>query len=318
MSAIGEAKTTVPREPDFGCKGVDTDCEPLVCVFSSVHEIKIGSGTTSRKQKSKMLWYVEQKDDETYEIQKVNSHFVPTGKSEVISFDQLMQHYAPEVEIHMAKVGPAMRRLHETLDKGDNHRHAQELDEAEDEYSRALEVDEENVRAIFGLGIVYTERNNVANAQAVFKQLVHMEAAFQEEHKHLFNEFGISLRKNRMFHEAVRYYSRALEFCEEGDEHLYYNLARVFYEQGDWANCFDNVRKALDLNESLYAALGLCQLMDALHRDSSLLSKYEKPPVPQDVGIEAGALFKRLGGLVEQLTTKPGSNIIENLKEGEN
>ncbi|WP_187170421.1 tetratricopeptide repeat protein [Salidesulfovibrio onnuriiensis] len=276
-----------------------------------MREIKIGSGTTAKKQKSKILWYVEQTGEDDFQIKKVNSHFVPTGKAESITFDQLMQEYAPEVEIHLAKVGPAMRHLHDTLDKGDALRHEDELEGAEEQYTLALEVDEENVRAIFGLGIVYTELRKISHAQAVFKQLVNMEAAFQEEHKHLFNEFGISLRKGRMFNEAARYYARALEFCVDEDEHLYYNLARVFYEQGDWNKCFENLKAALEINDNLTPALGLCRLIDALYRDKALLTKYEKPPVPEGVGLEATRLYKALGGLPDSIVTTAGSNIIE-------
>ncbi len=297
--------------PSFDCQGVDCDKEPLICVFSSVREIKIGSGTTARKQKSKILWFVEQTGEETYSIRKINSHFVPTGKAEEISFDQLMQEYAPEVEIHMGKVGPAMRNLHDTIEKGDQHRTEEEFEEAAEQYSMALEVDEENIRAIFGLGISYTELKKVSHAQAVFKQLVSMEAAFQPEHKHLFNEFGISLRKHRMFNEASRYYSRAFEFSLEGDDHLHYNLARVYYEQGDWKKCFENVRQALEINEELVPALGLCRLIEALYRDTNLLARYEKPPVPEKVGTEAGRLYKSLGGLTDAIVTDPGSNIVD-------
>lgn len=284
--------------PDFGHRGVDNDREFLSCVFSSIREIKVGTGTTARKQKSKVIWFVEQLDDNAYQIRKVNPYFVPTGEAKNITFEELMKDYTPEVEIHMAKVEPAMRNLHARLEKGDAHRHNKEHDDAEIEYNMALEVDEENVRAIFGLGLVYAERRNVERAQAVFKQLVDMDAAFQEDHKHLFNEFGISLRKNELFQEATEYYTRALEFCEEGDEHLYYNLARVHYEQGDWKNCFTNVSHALKLNNALREALGLCELIDALHKDTNLLEKYGKPPVPDDVGAEAGALFSSLSGTV--------------------
>ena len=52
------------------------------------------------------------------------------------------------------------------------------------------------------------------------------------EHKHLFNEFGIALRKKGMFGEAIRYYHRAIELTRK-DENIYLNLARAHFEKGD-------------------------------------------------------------------------------------
>ena len=69
------------------------------------------------------------------------------------------------------------------------------------------------------------------------------------EHKHLFNEFGIALRKKQMFDEAIRYYHRAIELTQK-DENLYLNLARAHFEKGDRAPAFANLRICLEINSA--------------------------------------------------------------------
>jgi hypothetical protein len=61
---------------------------------------------------------------------------------------------------------------------------------------------------------------------------VGLEAAFAPEHKHLFNEFGISLRKSRMVDQSIEYSTRALALTST-DENLHYNVARAYFEKGD-------------------------------------------------------------------------------------
>jgi tetratricopeptide (TPR) repeat protein len=82
---------------------------------------------------------------------------------------------------------------------------------------------------------------------------VRLDAAFDKQHKHLFNEFGINLRKNRMLDQALDYYKRA-EDLTQTDENLHYNIARAFFEKNDVANCFEYLKKALAINPELSAA----------------------------------------------------------------
>ena len=84
----------------------------------------------------------------------------------------------------------------------------------------------DNVRANFGIGLTYLERGESDKAENIFARLIKLDGAYEEEHKHLFNEFGISLRKNKMFSQSLEYYLRALDLTKK-DENLYINIARV-------------------------------------------------------------------------------------------
>ena len=102
------------------------------------------------------------------------------------------------------------------------------------------------MRANFGIGLTYMERGDAEKAQDIFERLVKLDGAFEPEHKHLFNEFGINLRKNKMLQQSVEYYERALQLSQS-DENLYMNMARALLETKDINGCIDNLLKALEI-----------------------------------------------------------------------
>ncbi len=222
--------------------------ERLRGVFSLQETRKVGTGTTTRKTVTKTFWYVDQ-DDATGElmIQPLNSNYVPTGSSKPIERDELLAKYTPELEFYTSTVYPKIREVNQNIEDGDGHREKGELFSAEFEYDSALAVDEENVRANFGIGITYLEQGEQAKAENILDRLVTLDAPFAVEHKHLFNEFGISLRKNKMLDKALEYYARAIDLGNE-DENLFLNVARVHLEKEDFTNCLEYVKKAMFLD----------------------------------------------------------------------
>ncbi len=189
---------------------------------------------------------MEQQGDEII-CQPLNPNYVPSGPKRKVSMDELIAKFSPEPEFYQMSVYPKMRELNQTVNKADGHRDKGETFAAEYEYSRALKVDEENVRANFGIGLTYMERGELEKAENIFERLVKLESAFEPEHKHLFNEFGINLRKSKMLSQAVEYYQRALQLSEN-DENLHTNLARALFETKDIDGCIQHLFRALELS----------------------------------------------------------------------
>lgn len=214
-------------------------------VFSSQEVRKVGTGTTTRKSVHKTFWFVEQHGDEIV-CQPLNTHYVPSGPKRTITLDELLTKFSPEPEFYQNSVFPKMQQLNKTIEKGDEHREKGENFSAEHEYKAALKVDCDNVRANFGIGLTYLERGDTSKAQNIFDRLVRLDATFEEEHKHLFNEFGIQLRKNSMIPQAIAYYERAIEMSET-DENLYMNMARAQLENENIYLCLDYLLKALKI-----------------------------------------------------------------------
>ena len=216
--------------------------KPFRSVFSSQTFAYVGFGATKRKVKQNVLILAEEMPDGTYRTRSLNKHFVPSGASKTLTREELLADFLPEPELYMNKVLPILRKVQQTVDAADEHRRQGELISAEFEYKNALRVDEEHIRATFGLGLTYLDRGESDNANLVCRRILTLDAAFEEEHKHLFNEFGINMRKHRMYSQALRYYFKAYRLTKS-DENLLYNIARTYYEKRK----FKLARKFLDM-----------------------------------------------------------------------
>ncbi len=216
-------------------------------VFSSQNVQKIGTGSTVRRTISKMYWMVKENDQGEVEVQPLNTSYVPAGPKSSVSMDDFLSKYLPEPEFYVSTVYPKMKELGGTVQRGEKARQAGATYSAEFEFQNALAVDEENVRANFGLGLTYMDRGETSKANDIFERLVGLDAAFEAEHKHLFNEFGINLRKTGMQDQAIDYYNRALEMTAN-DENLHYNMARAYYEKGVLEKTTEHLQKALSIN----------------------------------------------------------------------
>ncbi|MBG0790664.1 MAG: tetratricopeptide repeat protein [Desulfovibrionaceae bacterium] len=223
-----------------------TSEELIEGVFSIEKTGKIGTGTTARRVTQTALYYVQEVDGGMVDIQLLNDRNVPFGQVERITREELLTGYLPMPQLYKEVVGN-LRAVQKSLARGDKYRKRGETFTAEFEYSNALSLDERNVRANFGIGLCLLARDETDKAKEVFDRIVKIDAAFEDEHKHLFNEYGIALRKKRLGDQAVDYYRRALEITRD-DENLWYNMARVFFDQEKWAECVEAVSRCLSLN----------------------------------------------------------------------
>ncbi len=235
--------------------------EPFKGVFSTQSLGVIGFGTTKRKVKQNVFVFAEEQEDGRFLLRTLNKHFIPSGKARLVTKDELLGSYLPEPDLYLNKVVPMMRQVRETVEVADGHRSQGEHMSAEFEYKNALRVDEEHIRATFGLGLTYLDRGELDNANLVCRRIITLEAAFGEEHKHLFNEFGIKMRKHGMYSQALRYYFKAYRLTRS-DEHLLYNIARTYYEKDKPRLARKFLDMALGLNPDFAEASGLMRVIE--------------------------------------------------------
>jgi len=214
-------------------------------VFSVEKTGKIGTGTTARRVKQTALFYAKEVGGGMVDIQLLNDQNVPFGAVDQISKEELLAEYIPMPQLYKEVMGN-LRSVQKSLARGDKFRKRGETFTAEFEYANALDLDEENVRANFGIGLCLLERDDKEKAREVFDRILKIDSAFEDEHKHLFNEYGIALRKKALGDQAADYYQRALELSHD-DENLWYNLARVFFDQERWGECAEAVSQCLAL-----------------------------------------------------------------------
>lgn len=245
--------TEFGQEGDFAVPD-DVQRTLIKGLFSSQKVEKVGTGTTTRKTVSKTFWFCEEREDGMVETQPLNISNVPSGPKTEIPRDDFILKFNPEPEYYQENVFPKLKELNSTIRRAEEQRNQGSYYSAEFEYQRALNVDDDNVRANFGLGLTYMERGEPNKANDMFKRLVGLEAAFSPEHKHLFNEFGINLRKSNLFDQAIEYYGKALETAEQEDENLHYNMARAYFGKGAREKCEEHLQKALAANPNFEEA----------------------------------------------------------------
>lgn len=250
----------------------------LKCAFSDKRTVKVGTGSTTKRHEQNVYWYVEQIAPELFGVWMLNKNGVPTGSRKEMSKDKLLSTYYPELQYYNEHVAPKVMEMTGAVERGDRRREISDFSAAEAEYDIALKLDVENVRAVFGLGLSYLSRGEIKKAHHTFQDLIALEAAFAPEHKHLFNEMGIQLRKNKMFNESVAFYMRALKLGKE-DAHLFYNLSRVYYEADDWSGCLNYLKRCLYLDQNLNEALNLLELAMEMVGNTKVREKHAKPPL---------------------------------------
>lgn len=278
---VSQSSTPVLDLEDSGDSN-DLTGGDVQCVFSSQEMLKVGTGTTTRKHVSKIYWFVQSRGKEEFLARQINSHHVPAGEDVIIGLAELLETYIPEIEIWEEKVLPAMQELETLLEDGTSDREDGKLYSAEESFKQALTIEEQNVRALFNLGLIYLELEATDKARDMMTELLKLKTPFTGKDQHLFNELGISLRKNEMYDEAVAYYAHALQFIKD-DEHLFYNLSRAHYERNDWPECVAALKACRELNPQLSAACDLAQLLYELSNDDALCKKNGKPVVPNNV-----------------------------------
>ncbi len=254
----------------------------LRCVFSTADLLKVGTGTTTRKHVTKQYYYVLGIGDNMFSIRLVNDKCVPFGEGKIIELDTLKDRYTLELDFFESEVAPAMEKLEDYLDDGDEHREDGQFYSAEECYNKALGMDEKNLRALFSLGLVYLELEDSEKATDMMEAILKVQSAFDGKNEHLFNEFGISLRKAGMINEAVEYYTQAVNYAKN-DENLFYNLARANYERSAWEECVEALERCYALAPNMKPAADLLNIIQQLADKAELRERMDKAPVPRSV-----------------------------------
>ena len=274
MADLGDTAAPAPH-----AEVVRDGAERIKGVFSTQSVSKVGTGTTQRRTIQKTYWSAEELSDGAIEIQPLNTNYIPSGPKRKTDRDDFLTKFNPEPEFYMTTVFPAIKELDTTIKRGEKHRSRGASYSAEFEFKQAQAVDEENVRANFGLGLTYLDRGDQLKANDIFERIVQLDAAFQEEHKHLFNDFGINMRKNRMYKQALDYYLRAEQLVDD-DENLFHNIARCYFEMGDVEGCKKYLGKSLQLNPELRES----KMFWAFLKSEGLIGMDEEPPAATGFG----------------------------------
>jgi Flp pilus assembly protein TadD len=221
-------------------------------IYLKQEEMKLGVGSTARVTTTEDYYEVVEVDENSVKIQLLDFRDQPLGKASVIPKKRLKEFiYCPDYFKDKNSTKELVADKH--VQSGDRHFEKKEFLSADYEYSKALGAKEDHLRANMGKGKTLFALGRKEQARRIFSKISHLGSLFQKENKHIFNEFGIELRKKGMLEEATSNYLKALSVDPE-DEVLYYNLGRVYYEQGDPEKAKDQLQRALKIKANFEEA----------------------------------------------------------------
>jgi len=223
-------------------------------IYLKRETIKLGFGSTSRDTVIENYFQVEEAAEENmFSLRLLNISDQPFGESTLITREELAQEYTPCPEYFKNKKDPKAQLAEKHVELGEAHYENRQFFSAEREFNKALDLNEKDLKANLGKGKSLYARGEKKEAKEIFNQISQMDDLYEKENKHIFNEFGIELRKRNLHDEAVSNYVKALAIDPE-DPILYYNLGRVYYEKKDREESIEQLTKALALKEDFQEA----------------------------------------------------------------
>ena len=135
----------------------------------------------------------------------------------------------------------------------ENHLEKNELHAAAFEFGQAIKHDDKNLRAHLGKGKAHISLGEVDKAKESFEKMSQIDDLYDADNKHLFNEYGIELRRGELYKMAIENYRKAISI-DPKDEVLYFNMARALSEKGETAEAIQNLEKAISLKPDFIEA----------------------------------------------------------------
>lgn len=237
-------------------------------VFLYEKEANIGTGHTRKIVKQQMFCIAREIDDNEVEIRYLGADDKPLELAETIPKDDFVRNFTFQPYYFESKHSGEQKKLNKHIAIAEEHARKKEFYSAEYEFKNALKIDEKNLRANFGIGNVYLAMGQREKASEIFVKISHIDAIFEEDNKHFFNECAIQLRKQELFDESIDYYTKAITLSPN-DENLYFNLCRAHVEKGAWDIAREQIYKALSLYPDFKEGKAMLHYIDQKQAASS-------------------------------------------------
>lgn len=112
------------------------------------------------------------------------------------------------------------------------------------------------MRGMFKTALAYIEQNQLSQAEHSLQKILALKQVVKARHKHIFNEFGIMLRRNGMYAWSVDFYTMAIELSGDfPDENILINMARSLFRLQRYLACTQYLFKALRIEPRHWAVM---------------------------------------------------------------
>ena len=118
------------------------------------------------------------------------------------------------------------------------------------------------------IGDTLSEAGFLAESEKFYQRALELDP----ELAHVYNRLGIAYRRQEKFKLALNLYGKALAFHPQ-DEHLHYNMARCYWEMGDFHKASEELLTALKINSGFTEAQQLFK---------SVVAKMGQNPAPEE------------------------------------
>ena len=216
-------------------------------VFLQKTVMKLGTGGTSRNATSINYYEAFPQEGGRYKLVLLDLNDQPTGLSEIVDEAELKKSFDPAPGYFESKMSPEEKEVAKKLANGKEHLKREEYFSAEFEFDSVIQIDERNLEAHVAKSEAQLGQGEVEAARQTLEKLSEFEELYEKSNKHIFNSYGMTLRKGGFFDKAVESYAKALRM-DPADENLFYNIGRATYEKKDLKKALVFLNKCLALN----------------------------------------------------------------------
>ena len=237
--------------------------------FVGVYSTQTPTKKRGRDVPEKRYWFVWQRGDGTYWVQALGAAFQPQGEPLAIDINTFEVSFFAENTI-LARP----ERCPVFSEDADAPAEPDEADQA-----GAVAAIERELRARFAALLLRLRRDeDRPDVLRELEELAQSEEGIVPEHKYMFTDFGIDLRKGKLPESALAHARRVLVLAPD-DVHAHFNIARVYYSLDRLAEAEQHLLTALAFLPSFEYARAFLEFIVKERRQKSVNTRAERRPL---------------------------------------
>ena len=234
--------------------------------------MKLGTAGTARSAASETYYEVFPQDNGKVKLVLLDMNDQPSVISETVDQEELEKSYEPVPDYFKNKKPVKNEKLSKQLAKklanGKEHLKQKEYFSAEYEFEGVIQLDGRNLEAHVGKGESLIGQGDLEGAQETLDKVSQFEELYDKTNKHIFNSYGMTLRKGGFYDKAVESYTKALRM-DPGDENLFYNIGRAYFDKEALDKAILFLTKCLKLKPDHQEAAALVKKINSLQQEKS-------------------------------------------------